>query len=113
MHILHNGADVFISYGYTLPSGEITRISLGFALLIQDEFSGYVFPRNGMATQELVCELLPIDSGYRVEVRAIISSSRAKPQILRKDSYKALINSENIKIGVIFYYLSPVHFIIK
>ena len=62
------GADVYMPYDYTLKPGEIARIPLGFGLMIPDGYAGYVFPRSSMATKGLVCELPPIDSGYRGEI---------------------------------------------
>ena len=68
------GADVFMPYDCTLKPGEIARIPLGFGLIIPDGYAGYVFPRSSMAVKGLVCELPPIDSGYRGEIHAIISN---------------------------------------
>ena len=36
--------------------------------------AGYIFPRSGLSSQGIVCELPPIDSGYTGEVHAIISN---------------------------------------
>lgn len=80
------GADVYMPYDYTLKPGEIARIPLGFGLMILDGYAGYVFPRSSMATKGLVCELPPIDSGYRGEIHAIISNVSSESQILRKDT---------------------------
>lgn len=80
------GADVYMPYDYTLKPGEIVRIPLGFGLMIPDGFAGYVFPRSSMAAKGLVCELPPIDSGYRGEIHAIISNVSSESQILRKDT---------------------------
>lgn len=80
------GADVFMPYDYTLKPGEIARIPLGFGLMIPDGYAGYVFPRSSMATKGLVCELPPIDSGYRGEIHAIISNVSGTTQPLRKDT---------------------------
>ena len=49
-------------------------------------YAGYVFPRSSMATKGLVCELPPIDSGYRGEIHAIISNVSSESQTLRKDT---------------------------
>ena len=80
------GVDVFMPYGCTLKPREITKIPLGFGLIIPDSFAGYVFPRNSMATKGLVCELPPIDSGYLGEIHAIISNVSSTPQILHKNT---------------------------
>ena len=73
------GADVYMPYDYTLKPGEIARIPLGFGLMIPDG-------RSSMAAKGLVCELPPIDSGYRGEIHAIISNVSSESQILRKDT---------------------------
>ena len=73
-------------YDYTLQPGEIARIPLGFGLIIPDGFAGYVFPRSSMAAKGLVCELPPIDSGYRGEIHAILSNVSTETQIIHKDT---------------------------
>ena len=80
------GADVYMPYDCTLKPGEIARIPLGFGLMIPDGYAGYVFPRSSMAAKGLVCELPPIDSGYRGEIHAIISNVSSESQILSKDT---------------------------
>lgn len=73
-------------YDCTLQPGEIARIPLGFGLIIPDGFAGYVFPRSSMAAKGLVCELPPIDSGYRGEIHAILSNVSTETQIIHKDT---------------------------
>ncbi len=80
------GADVFMPYDCTLKPGEVARIPLGFGLVIPDGFAGYVFPRSSMAAKGLVCELPPIDSGYRGEIHAIISNVSTSAQTIHKDT---------------------------
>lgn len=80
------GADVFMPYDCTLKPGEIAIIPLGFGLIIPDGFAGYVFPRSSMAAKGLVCELPPIDSGYRGEIHAIISNVSTSSQIIHKNT---------------------------
>ena len=80
------GADVYMPYDCTLKPGEIARIPLGFGLMIPDGYAGYVFPRSSMAAKGLVCELPPIDSGYRGEIHAIISNVSNKVQTIHKET---------------------------
>ena len=80
------GADVYIPFDCTLKPGDIIKIPLGFGLEIPDGYAGYVFPRSSMAAKGLVCELPPIDSGYRGEIHAIISNVSSESQILSKDT---------------------------
>ena len=54
--------------------------------MIPDGYAGYVFPRSSMAAKGLVCELPPIDSGYRGEIHAIISNVSTTTQSLYKDT---------------------------
>ena len=68
------GADVYMPYDCTLQPGEIAKIPLGFGIEVPDGFAGYVFPRSSMAVKGLVCELPPVDSGYRGEIHAILSN---------------------------------------
>ena len=56
------------------------------ALGIDHDSSGYVFPRSSMAAKGLVCELPPIDSGYRGEIHAIISNVSTSSQTIHKDT---------------------------
>lgn len=80
------GADVFMPYDCTLHPGEIVRIPLGFGLIIPDGFAGYVFPRSSLAAKGLVCELPPIDSGYRGEIHAIISNISSETKTLHENT---------------------------
>ena len=78
------GADVYLPYDCTLQPGEIAKIPLGFGLEIPDGYAGYIFPRTSMAVKGLVCELPPVDSGYRGEIHAIISNVSNQAQSLFK-----------------------------
>ena len=78
------GADVYLPYDCTLQPGEIAKIPLGFGLEIPDGYAGYIFPRTSMAVKGLVCELPPVDSGYRGEIHAIISNVSNEVQSLFK-----------------------------
>lgn len=83
------GADVYLPYDCTLQPGEIAKIPLGFGLEIPDGYAGYIFPRTSMAVKGLVCELPPVDSGYRGEIHAIISNVSNQAQSLLRSPYRA------------------------
>ena len=68
------GADVFAPYDCSVCPGEVLKIPLGFGLEIPDGYAGYIFPRSSLSAKGIVCELPPIDSGYRGEVHAIVSN---------------------------------------
>ena len=79
------GADVYTPFDCTLNPGDIIKIPLGFGIEIPDGFAGYVFPRSSLAVKGLVCELPPIDSGYRGEIHAIISLLTSYWILVRKE----------------------------
>lgn len=64
----------------------IIKVPLGFGIEIPDGFAGYVFPRSSLAVKGLVCELPPINSGYRGEIHAIISNVSNIRQTIKKDT---------------------------
>ena len=78
------GADVYMPYDCTVKPGEIAKIPLGFGIEVPDGYAAFVFPRSSMAIKGLVCELPPIDSGYRGEIHAIISNVSSTEQKIRK-----------------------------
>lgn len=78
------GADVYIPFDCTLKPGDIIKIPLGFGLEIPNGYAGYVFPRSSLAAKGLVCELPPIDSGYRGEIHAIVSNVSNIRQTIKK-----------------------------
>lgn len=67
------GADVHacLDGPVELKPGETIKIPLGLGLELPDGFMGCIFPRSGLSSKGLVCELPPIDSGYRGEIHAI------------------------------------------
>lgn len=68
------GADVFAPYDRTIYSGQVLKLPLGFGLELPDGYAAYIFPRTSLSARGIVCELPPIDSGYRGEVHAIVSN---------------------------------------
>lgn len=84
VHSNDAGADVYLPYTCTIKSGESMKIPLGFGIELPDGYAGFVFPRSSLAAKGLVCELPPIDSGYRGEIHAIISNVSNSDQMLQK-----------------------------
>lgn len=75
-HANDAGADVHVCFhdktaGYIGP-GETVKVPLGIGLVLPDGYAAYVFPRSGLSSKGIVCELPPIDSGYRGEIHAIV-----------------------------------------
>ena len=83
-HANDAGADVYMPFDCTLEPGGIAKIPLGFGLEVPDGYAAYVFPRSSLAAKGVVCELPPVDSGYRGEIHAIISNVSSTPQELSK-----------------------------
>lgn len=70
------GADVHVCFhdkqSCSIAPGMTVKIPLGMGLILPDGYAAYVFPRSGLASKGIVCELPPIDSGYRGEIHAIV-----------------------------------------
>jgi dUTP pyrophosphatase len=71
------GADVYAcgeGSCWIIAPHETVKIPLGFGLEVPDGYMACVYPRSGLSAKGIVCELPPIDSGYRGEVHAIVSN---------------------------------------
>jgi dUTP pyrophosphatase len=68
------GADVYVKDFIMLYPHQTKKIPLGFGLELPDGYAAYIFPRSGLSSKGIVCELPPIDSGYRGEIHAIVSN---------------------------------------
>lgn len=68
------GADVYVNDFTMLYPHQTKKIPLGFGLELPDGYAAYIFPRSGLSSKGIVCELPPIDSGYRGEIHAIVSN---------------------------------------
>lgn len=73
-HYNDAGADVYTSMSINIMPHETMLIPLGFSIEVPDGYMACIFPRSSMALRGLVCEIPPIDSGYRGEVCAIVSN---------------------------------------
>ena len=73
------GADVFNNRTKVLQAHETVRIPLGFGLELPDGFAAYIMPRSSLAEDGIVCQVPPIDSGYRGEISAIVSNLNDYP----------------------------------
>lgn len=77
------GADVHACFHENISSvvispGGTRKIPLGLGLCLPDGYAAYVFPRSGLSSQGITCELPPIDSGYRGEIHAIVHNGSNK-----------------------------------
>ena len=77
------GADVYVMEDKVLAPHSVTKVPLGFGLEVPTGYAAYVFPRSGMSLKGLVCELPPIDSGYRGEIHAIVSNLAEEAQMIK------------------------------
>lgn len=68
------GADVFVQKSVVLYPHATIKVPLGFGLALPNGYAGFIFPRSGLSSQGIVCELPPIDPGYRGEVHAIVTN---------------------------------------
>ena len=70
------GADVHACFHdreiYHVDPHETLKVPLGLGLCLPDGYAAFVFPRSGLSSKGITCELPPIDSGYRGEIHAIV-----------------------------------------
>lgn len=78
-HANDAGADVHSMRKCTICPNETIKIPLGLGLVLPDGYAAFVFPRSGLASKGIVCELPPIDSGYRGEIHAIVTNNSDVP----------------------------------
>lgn len=57
---------------YVIKPHTTAKIPLGLGLELPDGYMACVYPRSGLSSKGIVCELPPIDSGYRGEIHAIV-----------------------------------------
>lgn len=68
------GMDVYVQDDLFIEEGtQSLRIPLGFGLEIPTGYAGYIYPKSSHATNGILCELAPIDPGYRGEIHAIVT----------------------------------------
>lgn len=84
-HANDAGADVYALKSYTLEPHTTTKVGLGFGLELPDGYMACIYPRSGLSAKGIVCELPPIDSGYRGEVHAIVSNISDVPYFIGPD----------------------------
>lgn len=81
-HANDAGADVHVCFhdcdGIDILPHATAKIPLGLGLVLPDGYAAYVFPRSGLSSKGIVCELPPIDSGYRGEIHAIVTNCSNK-----------------------------------
>ena len=66
------GADVHAIGEWLILPHTTVKIPLGLGLMLPDGYMACVYPRSGLSSKGIVCELPPIDSGYRGEIHAIV-----------------------------------------
>lgn len=66
------GADVYAMQDTVVFSHSTESLPLGFGLELPDGVAGFIFPRSGLSSKGITCELPPIDSGYKGEIHAIV-----------------------------------------
>lgn len=73
-HYNDAGADISLPQKVCIPKNRTARVPLGFGIELPDGLMGLIYPRSSLAEKGILCELPPIDSGYRGEIHAIITN---------------------------------------
>lgn len=72
------GADVYSPETISIWPHETVKINLKFAVDIPAGYSAFVFPRSGLSSKGITCELPPIDSSYSGNIHAIVTNNTDK-----------------------------------
>ena len=83
-HYNDAGLDVFAPADVYIPKGKTVAVPLGFGLVLPDGYMGCLYSKSGLSVKGVVCEMPPIDSGYRGEVHAIITNHSLEMQKFEK-----------------------------
>lgn len=73
-HATDAGADVYARETTWIWPHETVCIPLGFGTEIPEGYVGFILPRSSMAKNGVVAQMVPVDSGYRGELHAIITN---------------------------------------
>lgn len=86
-HYNDAGADVCVCFhdedkkeGTWIAPQDTIKVPLGLGLCLPDGMAAFVFPRSGLSSKGITCELPPIDSGYRGEIHAIVTNCSDIPR---------------------------------
>ena len=85
-HYNDAGADVRVPQEVKINPWSVARIPLGFGLEIPDGFAGFIFPRSSLTADGIICQIPPIDSGYRGEISALVYNSTDYLQVFPEGS---------------------------
>lgn len=77
-HYNDAGADVHHVGVNELGPHESKALPLGFGLELPDGYAAFIVPRSGHAKRGIICNIPPIDSGYRGEIHAIVTNTTDK-----------------------------------
>lgn len=74
-HYNDAGADVYSTKRINLRAGETRKIPLGFGLELPDGYMAIMMPRSGHASDGIISQVAPADSGYKGELHAILTNT--------------------------------------
>lgn len=79
-HIESHTCDYYEDLTIEVLPHTIRKIPLGFGLELPNGFVAFVVPRSGASTTKgITTEMVPIDSGYRGEIHAIVYNANDYP----------------------------------
>lgn len=86
VHYNDAGADVFLPEKTYIPARCTKAIPLGIGIKIPDGFMGMIYSRSSLSRRQIVCEMPPIDSGYRGEIHAVVTNLSDEAIVLPEGS---------------------------
>ena len=70
-----SGLDLRAAEDTTVPAGKTVKVRLGVAVEIVDPgYEAQIRPRSGLASEGIVVQFGTVDSGYRGELKAVVTN---------------------------------------
>lgn len=78
------GADVFCPSEVTIPAHTTQKVNLRFGISVPAGYGAFIFPRSGLSTKGIVCEIPPIDPLYTGAVHAIVTNNSSENYTIKR-----------------------------
>lgn len=84
-HYNDAGADVYNLNETIFQPHESKALPLGFGLELPDGYAAFIVPRSGHAKRGIICNIPPIDSGYKGQIHAIVTNTTSEVVTIEQD----------------------------
>lgn len=78
------GLDIYLKDDVFIQPYETITIDLGFGLELPDGYTAFLLPRSSMAKRGVITHMIPIDAGYRGEIKAVVTNHNEHQAIFER-----------------------------